>query len=53
MVGDLEVALHLEARIGVNRGEVVRLWISILVGMMTRATTITTTIFEGRNQDVS
>ena len=32
---------------------VVRLWISILVGMMTRATTITATIFEGRNQDVS
>ena len=32
---------------------VVRLWISILVGMMTHATMITATIFEGRNQDVS
>ena len=29
------------------------LWISILVGLMTRATTIAATMFEGRNQDVN
>jgi hypothetical protein len=38
------ISIHIE--------RVVRLWISILVGMMTRATTIAATIFEGKNQDV-